>query len=189
VAEKKIVVLDFTEQQLFDLDAMVTEGFRTLRDDATEQQRAAALAVVRRIDDNRRALLAGKRPPDAAADRPTRTDLICRIDDAHTELPLRRVGRPPPRTRQPQGVLMKSTKIATLKYRARYAIAELVNRLPGQCWADLVMWVMGRDESKLPWMPSTSCREDMQRTGCCYCGKFQDRVKMAEQDAKAATES
>lgn len=82
MAEPKIVVMEFTKQQLFDLDAMVTEGFRAVRDGATEEQRAAGLAIVRRIDDNRRALVDGKRPPDAAADRPTRTDLICRIDDA-----------------------------------------------------------------------------------------------------------
>lgn len=77
-----VVVLKFTEQQLFDLDAMVTEGFRAVRDDATDEQRAAGLSIVRRIDDNRRALLDGKRAPDAVPDGPTRTDLLCRIDDA-----------------------------------------------------------------------------------------------------------
>lgn len=72
-------------------------------------------------------------------------------------------------------------KLSQLRYRVRYAIAEVVNRLPSQCWADLVMWVMRRGESKVPWMPSTTCREDMLRTGCCYCGKLQDPAKMAEQ--------
>jgi hypothetical protein len=70
MAEQKIV-MEFTEQEIFDLDAMVTEGYRLLRDDATEQQRAAALAIVHRIDKNRRALLAGERAPDAKPDSET----------------------------------------------------------------------------------------------------------------------
>lgn len=81
---------------------------------------------------------------------------------------------------------MKSTKIADLQYRVRFAIADLLNRLQSQCWADLVMWAMGREETVLPRSSSASCREDMQRTGCCYCGKFQAPEKMAEREAKAA---
>lgn len=68
---------------------------------------------------------------------------------------------------------MKSTtKIRDLRYRARYKIAELLDRLPGQCWADLVFWVMGDSTSASPWSPSRTCREDMQRAGSCYCGKW-----------------
>jgi len=77
---------------------------------------------------------------------------------------------------------VSDAKIRRLRDRARFAIAGLVNRLPGQCWADLVMWAMRRDDSKLPWSPSPSCREDMERTGCCYCGKNQDLAKLAELD-------
>ena len=66
MAEQKIV-LEFTEQQIRDLDAMVTEGWRVLRDDVQYGSEAytAALAIVHRIDANRRALLDGKPAPDA----------------------------------------------------------------------------------------------------------------------------
>lgn len=80
---------------------------------------------------------------------------------------------------------MSDTKIRRLRDRARFAIAELVNRLPGQCWADLVMWALRRGDSKLPWSPSRSCREDMQGTGFCYCGKNQDQAKVTDQDGAA----
>lgn len=63
-------------------------------------------------------------------------------------------------------------KIQRLRDRARFAIARLVDRLSGQCWADLALWAMRMDDSKLPWFSSRSCREDSKRSGCCYCGKF-----------------
>lgn len=83
MAEQKIV-LEFTEQQIRDLDAMVTEGWRVLREDVANGSAVyqAALAIVHRIDANRRALLDGKHAPDAAPEGPTRMDLQCRIDDA-----------------------------------------------------------------------------------------------------------
>lgn len=61
-----------------------------------------------------------------------------------------------------------------MRERLRWMIASQLNRLPGQCWADLVTWALG-------WTPrwpvsqpvSGGCRVDMERNGCCYCGKLQ----------------
>ncbi|GAA4681236.1 hypothetical protein Prum_052050 [Phytohabitans rumicis] len=67
--------------------------------------------------------------------------------------------------------------------RLRWWIANLVNKLGGQCWADLVSWVLAERaerrewyrRERLPWRPISSvCREDLARTGCCYCGKLRD---------------
>jgi hypothetical protein len=63
--------------------------------------------------------------------------------------------------------------------KRRWRIADLMNRLPGQCWADLVGWVLGDapERSRLPWRPiSSMCRQDAARTGCCYCGKIGDQA-------------
>lgn len=66
-----------------------------------------------------------------------------------------------------------------LPEKLRWRIVAVVNRLPGQCWADLVGWVLaGRRErrewylrERLPWRPiQPNCREDLGRVGCCYCG-------------------
>jgi hypothetical protein len=65
--------------------------------------------------------------------------------------------------------------------KLRWRIVALFNRLPGQCWADLVSWVLaGRRErrewylrERLPWRPIQDvCRKDLARVGCCYCGKL-----------------
>lgn len=59
--------------------------------------------------------------------------------------------------------------------RIRWRIAHLLNRLPGQCWADLVSWVvdMGSIRRVSPWSPrGYSCRQDFEQNGCCYCGKL-----------------
>lgn len=61
--------------------------------------------------------------------------------------------------------------------RFRFWIAALTDRwLPGQCWADLVMWALDRgprgEHGVLPWKPqSGGCRADAARCGRCYCGK------------------
>ena len=61
--------------------------------------------------------------------------------------------------------------------RLRWRIARLLDRLPGQCWADLVTWALNDDpdEHKI-WKPSSpmgsTCREDAARVGSCYCGKL-----------------
>lgn len=58
--------------------------------------------------------------------------------------------------------------------RARWAIADALNRLPGQCWADLATWAMNWPERGLsPWSPQRSCRDDANQAGSCYCGKLQ----------------
>jgi hypothetical protein len=59
--------------------------------------------------------------------------------------------------------------------KSRWRVAELLNRLPGQCWADLVGWVLGHNsaETKSPWSPiGWACRSDFAETGTCYCGKL-----------------
>ena len=64
-----------------------------------------------------------------------------------------------------------------MRERIRWKIAELLDELPGQCWADLVFWVRrdrreddGRNWN--PWSPITStCRSDAL-DGACYCGKL-----------------
>ena len=58
-------------------------------------------------------------------------------------------------------------RIEILKWR----IAELVDRIPGQCWARLTDYPLGN--RRVPWAPqASSCREDAERCGGCYCGKF-----------------
>lgn len=64
--------------------------------------------------------------------------------------------------------------------RLKWRIASIVDRLRGQCWADLVSWVLDskrtRDEglkARLPWRPIQQvCHKDLARTGACYCGKL-----------------
>lgn len=61
----------------------------------------------------------------------------------------------------------------------RWRIADRVNRLGNQCWADLVSWAM-QDRAdlkgaglraRLPWRPiPQSCFDDARRAGRCYCG-------------------
>lgn len=63
--------------------------------------------------------------------------------------------------------------------RWRWKIAWALDRLKGQCWSDLVSWVLAwnRDEARLrdAWKPQGSgCRTDAARTGACYCGKVRD---------------
>lgn len=72
----------------------------------------------------------------------------------------------------------------------RWRIARTMDRLPGQCWADLVSWMQYSDHDaygdewwarlrgRLPWRPQArigrtpgSCADDAARCGICYCGK------------------
>jgi hypothetical protein len=68
------------------------------------------------------------------------------------------------------------TGVSALAVRLRWRIAYLMNRLPGQCWADLVQWAVTERrehlERRLPWRPVGACRVDLARTGTCYCGKL-----------------
>lgn len=55
--------------------------------------------------------------------------------------------------------------------RLRWRIAALIDRLPGQCWADLADWPLRN--RRVPWAPQRpGCRQDMERLGGCYCGKL-----------------
>lgn len=66
--------------------------------------------------------------------------------------------------------------------KLRWRVAELVNRLPGQCWADLVGWALDGwdpDGEKRPWTTPArlaQCQADAARCGSCYCGKIQDEA-------------
>ena len=65
--------------------------------------------------------------------------------------------------------------------RTRWWIASQLNRLRGQCWADLVTWALGWHKKdpyltraeRSPWSPVTrTCRLDLAANGACYCGKL-----------------
>jgi hypothetical protein len=68
--------------------------------------------------------------------------------------------------------------------RIRWRIAYLLNRLPGQCWADLVSWAIDgprsarqRGDNWLPWRTITStCRVIEPPNDRCYCGKICARL-------------
>jgi hypothetical protein len=54
--------------------------------------------------------------------------------------------------------------------RFRWWAATQVDRLPGQCWADLTDYGLGRD--LVPWAPDQrQCIESARDCGTCYCGK------------------
>jgi hypothetical protein len=64
--------------------------------------------------------------------------------------------------------------------RVRYRLASLLDRLPGQCWTDLVIWVEYAPDTPVenggPWSPQTgTCRSDARQCGYCYCGKLERR--------------
>jgi hypothetical protein len=60
--------------------------------------------------------------------------------------------------------------------KLRWRIAYLMDRLPGQCWANLVSFALGSRRS--PWQPVDDvCRDDRDQSGAgaCYCGKLRSR--------------
>lgn len=65
-----------------------------------------------------------------------------------------------------------------MRERLRWKLAYLLDRLPGQCWADLATWAMNgrrrdQDDPLLPFRPiGAGCRADFQRNGTCYCAKL-----------------
>ena len=61
-----------------------------------------------------------------------------------------------------------------MRERLRWWTAHQLNRLPGQCWADLVIWALRWEarEKRTPWSPADVCRRDIATTGSCYCGKL-----------------
>jgi hypothetical protein len=57
--------------------------------------------------------------------------------------------------------------------KTRWRIAVAMNKLPRQCWADLVSWALG-GRDKTPWRPiGQGCHKDLAQNGRCYCGKLQ----------------
>lgn len=61
----------------------------------------------------------------------------------------------------------------------RWRVARLLQTRPDFCWADVVMWANGNGEP-LPRRTVASCREDMTRSGTCYCAKFVDGDRLDE---------
>jgi hypothetical protein len=74
----------------------------------------------------------------------------------------------------------------------RWRVAQLADKLPRQCWSDLVEWALRRheDDPDTPWndlrrrvplrrQSPTGCLDDAARNGTCYCAK----VRTAEADA------
>lgn len=60
-----------------------------------------------------------------------------------------------------------------MRNRMRWWLARQLDRLPGQCWADLVSWAQGSAFYKRPWQPrSPGCVQGAAEQGCCYCGKL-----------------
>jgi hypothetical protein len=82
----------------------------------------------------------------------------------------------------------------------RWRVATAVNKLPGQCWSDLVEWALRRHEDdpdtpfndavrRVPFRRQTQgCRDDRDRPGCgsCYCGQLMTPEFRAEFDAANA---
>lgn len=75
--------------------------------------------------------------------------------------------------------------------KARWKIADLLGRLPGQCWADLVSWALDDRRTRRnlgnprhPWRPvRDSCRRDLAANGTCYCGSLRKQPDRAEPPA------
>jgi len=60
--------------------------------------------------------------------------------------------------------------------RLRWQIATWLDRLPGQCWTDLVIWVAAR-QWRTPWSPQGAmCRSSAAARGACYCGKLRQAL-------------
>lgn len=78
----------------------------------------------------------------------------------------------------------------------RWRVAALADKLPGQCWADLVSWALRHHEDdhdtpfwdavrRVPLRRQTdSCRSDFARNGVCYCARL--RTPEVEAAMKAA---
>jgi hypothetical protein len=68
--------------------------------------------------------------------------------------------------------------------KLRWKIAGLLNRLPGQCWANLVQWALdgpaaSRRMGYPPWPRriDSVCRRDAEQNGACYCGNLDGTAK------------
>lgn len=57
--------------------------------------------------------------------------------------------------------------------RLRYAIARLLDRLPGQCSTSIWQWANRSGPRTSPWSPNQlGCAQDAARNGHCRCGKL-----------------
>lgn len=58
----------------------------------------------------------------------------------------------------------------------RWRIAKQLGKLPWTCWASLVHWALGDDDTSIKtcFDDSYECKDfDNSETGRCYCGKFE----------------
>lgn len=63
--------------------------------------------------------------------------------------------------------------------KVRWWLARQVDRLPGQCWAELAEYGLGW--TLLPWEPARGrCEESARECGSCYCGKVATVTAAAE---------
>lgn len=69
-----------------------------------------------------------------------------------------------------RGDRRRDTGLDRPQRRWRWWLARQVDRLPGQCWADLADF--GLNRTRIPWEPRRpDCTADALRVGACYCGK------------------
>ena len=80
----------------------------------------------------------------------------------------------------------------------RWRVAQLMDNLPGQCWADTVDWAQRRHEDdpdtplrdlarRLPLREiNAGCHDDKDRCGTCYCGKLRTPEADAQMRANGA---
>jgi hypothetical protein len=81
----------------------------------------------------------------------------------------------------------------------RWRVAQVMDKLPRQCWSSLVEWALRRheDDPDTPWndlvrrMPLRRqdewCRSDALRSGACYCAKVRTAEADAEMQARGCT--
>ena len=63
----------------------------------------------------------------------------------------------------------------------RYRVAHQLNKLPGMCWAKLVMWVEFSKVHPLSDIRQDEmCRSDALRCGYCYCGAIRHKPTTKE---------
>lgn len=67
-------------------------------------------------------------------------------------------------------------KLYTKKQKIKLFLANIINNLFPEkyCWAGLVMWALDYHSFKSfqETYEVTDCKEDMNKDGVCYCGKF-----------------
>ena len=77
--------------------------------------------------------------------------------------------------------------------RIRWNIAYLLNRLPNQCWPELVSWALDgasvsrhRVDTPLPWRTTNEdCRLSAQNCGTCWCAKIRPAAQASQETTDA----